>query len=95
MHGEYTITHVLLRQRGIGNDAPTKSGEFYLCDEYNQSSPGTAIWRKIGNFELAAIAEDQTTLVQESKGRYLKVNITGVRSGDGTTSLAEISVRGY
>ena len=95
LHKEYTITHVILRQRGSGDSAPTKAGEFYLCDEYNASAPELANWRKIGNFELAAIADDQTISVTTSKGRYLRVYITETRSGDKTTSLAEISLRGY
>lgn len=95
MHGSYTITEIILRQRGSGDSAPTKGGEFDLCDEYNSSSPSTAAWRKIGDFQLAAIVDDQSFNIKKAKGRYLRIYITEVRSGDKTTSLAEISARGY
>ena len=95
MNDNFVITSVILRQRGAGNDAPTKKGEFYLCNEYNPGSLNTANWVKIGDFDLAAVANDQTFSVTKSKGRYLRVYITEARSGDGTISLSEIKAFGY
>lgn len=90
-----TVTSIALRPRGSGDQSPTKAGEFYVCDSYDSNAPENAEWRKIGAFEMNLTANEQLFNVKKSPGRYLRILMTDIRSGDKTTSLAEVNAYGY
>ncbi|MFT3902400.1 MAG: discoidin domain-containing protein [Niabella sp.] len=90
-----TLTSISLRPRGEGNNSPTKAGEFYVCDSYDNNAPENANWQKIGDYTMDATGNDQLFNVKKIPGRYLRILMTQIRSGDGTTSLAEVNAYGY
>lgn len=84
MKKELLVTSVDLQRRP--NQSDTKAGNFYISSDNKN-------FVKIGSFDMALVNEAQTFKVTSTRGRYLKVEITGSRRPP-FANMGEIYVRG-